>query len=77
MLSKLTWQGTIKHPMSLSAFGKLLSAKGYEQKRIGHDRHRAYLVIENQRNMATDKAMIDTVKEEEYADNADTRTDVF
>ena len=77
MLSKLTWQGTIKHPMSLSAFGKLLSAKGYEQKRIGHDRHRAYLVIENQRNMATDQAMIDKLKAEENADNADTRTEVF
>lgn len=68
--AKLTWQGNIKHPMDLRAFGKLLSAQGFEQKRLGHDGRRGYIVLENQRNMMADEAIMTSLREQN-ADIAD------
>ena len=68
--AKLTWQGNIKHPMSLQQLGRLLSAEGFTQIRYGKNRTRGYLVVENQRNMTADEAIMTGLREEN-ADNAD------
>jgi hypothetical protein len=56
--------------MDLRAFGKLLSAQGFEQKRLGHDGRRGYIVLENQRNMMADEAIMTSLREQN-ADIAD------
>ena len=33
--AKLTWQGNIRHPMTLQQLGRLLSAEGITQSRCG------------------------------------------
>ena len=70
--AKLTWQGNIKHPMSLQQLGRLLSAEGFTQIRYGKNRTRGYLVVENQRNMTADEAIMTGLREEN-ADNADNK----
>ena len=68
--AKLTWQGNIRHPMDLRSLGKLLSAEGFEQRRLGHNGRRGYLVVENQRNMVADEAIMSELRSEN-ADIAD------
>ena len=68
--TKLIWQGNIRHPMTLQQLGRLLSAEGFEQRRLGHNGRRGYLVIENQRSMVADEALISDLRQEN-ADNAD------
>ena len=68
--AKLTWQGNIHHPMDLRSLGKLLSAEGFEQRRLGHNGRRGYLVVENQRNMVADEAIMSELRSEN-ADIAD------
>lgn len=60
--AKLTWQGNIRKSMSLQQMGRLLSARGFVQKRYGSDGKRGYLVVENQRNMASDTELINKLK---------------
>ncbi|MBQ4390905.1 MAG: hypothetical protein II827_02695 [Paludibacteraceae bacterium] len=56
--------------MSLQQLGRLLSAEGFTQIRYGRNRTRGYLVVENQRNMTADEAIMTGLREEN-ADNAD------
>ena len=67
--AKLTWQGNIKHPMSLQQLGRLLSLNGFEQKRITGG-VRCYIVIENQRNAISDEANINRLRSQS-SDNSD------
>ena len=71
--AKLTWQGNIRKPMSLSALGRLLSAHGFIQKRVGHNRVRGYLVVENQRNAITDESTMNLLRNQ----NADSADSIF
>ena len=74
--AKLTWQGNIRKPMSLQQMGRLLSARGFVQKRI-HGGTRGYLVIEHQRNMVEDEARMSKLKELEKCDNGDNGDNTF
>ncbi len=72
----LTWKGNVRHPMSLQSLGKILSAKGFEQKRL-HGGIRGYVVIEKTQNVAEDGKRIAKIKEQESGDKGDMVTNVF
>ena len=56
--------------MTLQQLGRLLSAEGFTQVRYGKNRTRGYFVLENQRNIAADEAIMADLREQ-VEDNAD------
>ena len=74
--AKLTYEGNIKKPMDLRTLGKLLSANGYCQHRIGHGGIRGYIVIEHTNNQSDAKSRIQDITDSN-ADIADIADMIF
>ena len=74
--AKLTYEGNIKKPMELSKLGRLLSALGYCQRRIGHGGIRGYIVIEHTNNQSDAKGRMQDITDSN-ADSADSADSIF
>ncbi|MCQ2339650.1 MAG: virulence-associated E family protein [Paludibacteraceae bacterium] len=71
--AKLSYEGNIRQPMSLTALGKLLTASGFVPKRFGHAGTRGYIVTELSNNQVVAHERVSQIEHdsEEIADSAD------